>query len=71
MPDEVHGARAAGLLVVGDLESAAAELGSVRTRYLVGFLCRLAILVPTISVRLAWRVGTRRWFGPEPTGRRG
>ena len=70
LPDEVHGARAMGSLVVGDLESAAAELGSVQTRYLFGFLCRLAILMPTISLRLAWRVGARRWFAPGPTGRR-
>ena len=69
LPDEVHGARAVGSLVVGDLESAAAELGSVRTRYLVGFLCRLAMLMPTVSLRLAWRVGARRWLVPGPTGR--
>ena len=62
VPDEVHGARAVGSLIAGDLESAVAELGSVWTRYLVGFLCRLAILMPTVSLRLAWRVGARRWF---------
>ena len=61
---------AVGSLIVGDLESAVAELGSLRTRYLVGFLCRLAILMPTISLRLAWRVGGRRWFAPGSTGRR-
>ena len=49
LPDEVHGARAVSSLVVGDLKSAAAELGSVRTRDLVGFLCRLAMLMPTVS----------------------
>ena len=54
---------------VRHLESAAAELGSVRTRYLVGFLCRLAMLMPTVSLRLAWRVGARQWFVPGPTGR--
>ena len=70
VPDEVHGARAVGSLVVGGVESAAAELGSVRTRYLVGFLCRLAIVMPTISLCLAWRVGARRWFAPDFTGRR-
>ena len=69
LPDEVHGACAVSSLVVGDLESAAAELGSVRTRYLVGFLCRLAMLMPTVSLRLAWRVGARRWFVPGPTSR--
>ena len=70
LPDEVHGARAVGSLVVGDLEAAAAELGSVRTRYLVGFLVRLAMLMPTVSMRLAWRIGAQRWFAPGPRGRR-
>ena len=57
LPDEVHGARAAGALLVGDLASAAADLACVRTRYLVGFLCRLAVVAPSVSLRLAWRVG--------------
>ena len=69
IPDEVHGTRAVGSLVVGDLESATAELGLVRTRYLVGFLVRLAMLMPTISMRLAWRIGAQRWLVPGPTGR--
>ena len=42
LPDEVHGARAAGALLVGDLASAEGYLACVRTRYLVGFLFRLA-----------------------------
>ena len=37
---------------------------------LLAFLARLAMLMPTISLRLAWRVGARRWFAPDPTGRR-
>ena len=41
LPDEVHGARAAGSLLAGDLEGAETELTRVRTRYLVRFLCRL------------------------------
>ena len=68
LPDEVHGARAVGSLVVGELESAAAKLGLVRTRYLIGFLVRLAMLMPTISMRLAWWVGAGRWFAPGPSG---
>jgi len=60
LPDEVHGARAAGSLLVGDLAEAEAELVHVRTRYLVGFLVRLAVVVPSVSLRLAWRVGVRR-----------
>ena len=60
LPDEVHGARAAGSLLVGDLAGAEAELVRVRTGYLVGFLARLALVVPGVSLRLAWRVGVRR-----------
>ena len=63
LPDEVHGARAAGSLLVGDLGEAEAEFVRVRTRYLAGFLARLALLVPGVSLRLAWRVGVRRRLG--------
>ena len=49
LPDEVHGARAAGSLLVGDLAESEAELACVRTRYLVGFLLRLALVVPDVS----------------------
>ena len=63
LPDEVHGARAAGSLLVGDLAEAEMELAHVQTRYLVGFLIRLAVVAPGVSLRLAWRVGVRRRFG--------
>ena len=64
LPDEVHGARAAGSLLAGDLDEAEAELAHVRPRYLAGFLLRLAVVVPSVSLRLVWRVGVRRqWFG--------
>ena len=56
LPDEVHGACAAGSLLAGDLELAEAELARVRAGYLVRFLCRLAVVSPGISLRLAWRV---------------
>lgn len=61
-PDEVHGARAAGSLLAGDLAGAEAELACVRTGYLAGFLMRLALVVPSISLRLAWRVAVRGRF---------
>ena len=67
LPDEVHGARAAGALLVGDLASAEADLACARTRYLAGFLCRLAVIAPSVSLRLAWRVGARRWMGARAT----
>ena len=63
LPDEVHGARAAGSLLFGDFAEAEAELVRVRTRYLAAFLLRLALVVPGVSLRLAWRVGVRRRLG--------
>ena len=60
LPDEVHGARAAGDLLVGDVASAEAQLACVRARYLVGFCCRLSVVAPSVALRLAWRVGVRR-----------
>ena len=65
LPDEVHGARAAGSLLAGDLESAEAALVRVRARYLLRCLCRLAVVTPEVSLRLAWRVASRRgWLRP-------
>ena len=61
LPDEVHGTRAAGWLVVGDLEAAEAELALIGASYLAGFLCRLAVITPSVALRLAWRLGVRRW----------
>ena len=60
LADEVHGARAVGSLVVGDIEAAEAELALTATRYLAGFVCRLVVIAPSVAVRLAWRVGVRR-----------
>ena len=67
LPAEVHGARAAGSLLAGDLAEAEAELAQVRTRYLAGFLVRLAVGAPSVSLRLAWRVGARGRFGSGPS----
>ena len=55
------GVRAAGSLLAGDIEVVEAEFASVRTRYLIGVLCRLAVITPSVSLRLAWRFG-RRWL---------
>ena len=41
----------------------------VRTRYLVGFFARLALVVPGVSLRLAWRVGVRRRLAFRGRGR--
>lgn len=40
--DEVHGLRATGSLVAGDFDEALSELERTSSRYLVGFLLRLA-----------------------------
>ena len=61
LPGEVHGARVAGSLVVGDLEAVEAESALTGAHYLAGFLCRLAVITPSVALRLAWRLGVRRW----------
>ena len=60
LPDEVHGARAVGAVLVGDLKAAEADLASARMSYRVGFLCRLAVVSPGVSLRLASRLVLRR-----------
>ena len=65
LPDEVHGARAGGCLLAGDLDCAEAELARVQPAYLLRFLCRLAVVTPGVSLRLGWRVAARRgWLRP-------
>ena len=61
--DEVYGARALGALLIGDLAGAVDAPGLVSTEYLVGFFCRLALVAPSVSVRLAYRVWHRRLGG--------
>ena len=58
--DETYGAQALGALLAGDCESALDALGRTSTRYLAGFLCRLGLLMPSISVRLACGLLRRR-----------
>ena len=58
--DETCGAQALGALLAGDLESALDALGRASTRYIAGFLCRLGLLMPSISVRLACGLVRRR-----------
>ena len=49
LPDEVHGARAVGSLVLGDIGAAESELALTGVRYLAGFHCRLAVIVPSVA----------------------
>ena len=58
--DEIDGARALGALLAGDLPGAVDALERASVRYLVGFFCRVALLTPGVSFRLAWRVARRR-----------
>ena len=61
--DEIHGLRATGSLVVGEFEEALAELEKTSTRYLVGFVLRLALVAPSVAARLAFRLARRRFSG--------
>lgn len=58
--DEALGLRALATLLDGDLDAAARVLAAARRGYRAAFLCRLAVVVPTASVRLAWRLAVRR-----------
>ena len=58
--DELYGAQAMRALLAGDLESALDALGRASTRYVAGFLCRLGLLMPSISARLACGLARRR-----------
>ena len=62
--DEIHGARTVGALLAGDRDGAAHALEPASNRYLVGFFCRLALLAPSVAMRLAYRVVRR----PAPPG---
>ena len=63
--DEIDGARALGALLAGDLPGAVDALERASVRYLVGFFCRVALLTPSVSLRLAWRVARRRFAQSE------
>ena len=53
--DEVWGVLALRALLAGDLRTAAGMLGRVRPRYCAGFLARLAVLMPSVAIRMACR----------------
>ena len=58
--DQVHGARAAGALLAGELDEAEEALTAVSTRYLAAFCLRLALITPRVALRLASRIARRR-----------
>ncbi len=51
--DEALGLRALAAVLDGDLDAAAAALTATRLRYRLGLLCRLALILPSVSLRLA------------------
>ena len=57
--DELDGARALGALLVGDIDGAVIALEPVSARYLVGLLLRLALLAPSVSLRIGYRLARR------------
>ena len=57
--DEVHGAAAAGAVLVADLDGAVDALQRTSVRYRLGFLLRLGLVVPSVSLRLAFRLVRR------------
>ena len=63
--DQVHGARAAGALLAGELDEAEEALTAVSNRYLAAFCLRLAFITPGVALRLAWRVAGRRFARPR------
>ena len=66
LPDEVHGARAAGALLAGEFEEAVHALGPASGGYVAGFFLRLAVVSSGVAVRLACQVTCRRVVRPGP-----
>ena len=54
--DEVLGLRTLAALLDGAVE----VLAAARRGYRLAFLCRLAVVVPLVALRLAWRLAPRR-----------
>lgn len=58
--DEALGLRALAALLNGDLSRATEALAATRYGYRLAFLCRLAGVVPSVALRVAWRLAARR-----------
>lgn len=54
------GARALGAPLVAVIVGAAEELDQAAVRYLVGFFCRLGMIIPSVAMHLACRTARRR-----------
>ena len=58
--DEVWGVLVLRALLAGDLRAAVEMLARARPRYCAGFLVRLAVLMPSVAIRMAWRLAAKR-----------
>lgn len=58
--DEALGFRTLAALLDGDLDRATEALAATRRSYKVAFICRLALLAPSVALRLAWSQLVRR-----------
>ena len=56
--DEALGLRALAALLDGDLDGAVEVLAAARRGYRLAFLCRLAVVVPSVALRLSTDVET-------------
>ena len=65
--DEALGLRAFAALLDGDLNYAACVLAAARYGYRLAFLCQLAVVVPSVALRLAWSL-SRILHEKEPPG---
>ena len=66
--DEALGFHALAALLDGSLDRAAEVLAAARRGYQVTFVCRLAFVVPSAAVRLAWRLASRPGVRRPATG---
>ena len=57
--DETRGLRAPAALLDGDLDHAVEALVAASRGYRLAFLCRLAVVLPTASIHLAWGLAMR------------
>lgn len=58
--NEALGLRSLAALLDGDLDRATEALAATRRGNRFAFLCRAAVIIPSVAVRLAWRQAARR-----------
>ena len=58
--DEVWGVLALRALLAGELRAAVGILARTRPPYCASFLVRLAVLTPSVAMRMVWRLAAKR-----------